>query len=356
MSRLTILCLALLVGCNTPPAATDAPNAPATTTTATTHAAQAAADAGIADPVARVGGQPITLAELDESAKAELMKLHQQIFDTRKQGLDRLIDMRLLEAEASSRSMTTEELLKIEVESKTSPITDADIQAFFEQNQARMRGSVEDMQDPIKRHLAQQQGATLMMALTKQLREKSGVEIFLEQPRVIVDPGDSPRYGNVAAPVQIIEFSDFQCPYCTRGAETLTQVKEKYGDKVTIVFRHFPLPMHDRAHRAAEASECANEQGKFWEYHDQLFANQRAMTEENLASYAENVKIDAAKFNECLTSGRHVATVEQDMKEGAAAGMSGTPGFFINGVFLGGAMPIEQFSEVIDAELAGKSG
>jgi len=351
MFRLLILSLALLTGCNTPPAqgGTQAANQVA-------GASAAAPAPGQSETVAIVGGELITMAELDESAKAQLLKLQQQMFDARKQALDRMIDMQLMEAEAKSLNQTTEEFLKAEIEDKTTPISEADIAAFYQENQGRMRGDLTQMSDPIRQHLAQQQGATLMMALTKRLRDKAGVQILLTQPRIKVDPGDSPRYGKVGAPVEIIEFSDFQCPYCIRGAETLDEVKEKYGDKVTIVYRHFPLPMHDRAHRAAEASECANEQGKFWAYHDLLFANQRAMTEEDLSGYASQAELDLAKFNECLTSGRHVATVDNDMEEGAAAGMSGTPGFFVNGVFLGGAMPIDKFSEIIDAELAGKSG
>jgi protein-disulfide isomerase len=351
MYRLLALTLAL-VACNTPPAqGGDQSDAEV----ATASSAPASAE-GMADPVARVSGEPITLAELDASAKAELLKIDQQLFDIRKNALNQMIDLSLAEKEAVARSITTEALLKAEVEDKVAPIGDTEVEAFFKENQGRMRGDLTQMADPIKKHLAQQQAVALMDAFTKSLRDKANVEIYLQQPRVKVDPGDSPRHGNVSAPVEIIEFSDFQCPYCIRGADTLDEVKEKYGDKVTIVFRHFPLPMHDRAHRAAEASECANEQGKFWEYHDTLFANQRAMTEDDLSGYAQTAGLDLTKFGECLSSGRHVATVEQDMKEGAEAGMSGTPGFFINGVFLGGAMPIEKFSEVIDAELQLNAG
>ena len=168
--------------------------------------------------------------------------------------------------------------------------------------------------------------------------------------------GDSPRFGNPEAPVQIVEFSDFQCPYCTRGASTLDEVKEAYGDKVTVVYRHFPLSFHMEAYKAAQASECANDQSKFWEYHDLLFANQRALTEPDLVSYAEQLSLNMGDFTECLNSGKHAATVDEDMAEGAAVGMQGTPGFFINGRFLNGAQPFEAFKEIIDAELARKQG
>jgi protein-disulfide isomerase len=350
MFRTLILSLALVVGCNPQPS--EGGSKAKATPAATTHATPTAASAGMADPVASVGGEPITLAQLDEEASAQLFKLQQQMFDARKAALDTMIDKRLLEVEAASQGMTTEALLAAEVHDKAAEITDAEVDEFYEQNKARMRGDVDKMREPIQKHLIQQQSAELMKTFKKSLRDKAEVKIFMEKVRIVVDPGDSPRHGSADAPIEIIEFSDFQCPYCVRGTDTLNEVKEKYGDKVTVVFRHFPLPMHDRAHRAAEASECANDQGKFWEYHDQLFANQRAMTEENLVIYAENVELNLTAFNECLTSDKHVATVDEDMKDGAAAGMSGTPGFFINGIFLSGAMPIDKFTEVIDAELA----
>ena len=143
-------------------------------------------------------------------------------------------------------------------------------------------------------------------------------------------------------------------PYCIRGSDTLKQVMDKYGDKVSVVYRHFPLSFHTEAHKGAQASECANEQGKFWEYHDKLFANQRAMFDEDLRRYAGEVGLDQAKFDECLASEKYKAKVDKDLEDGAAAGMSGTPGFFVNGRFVNGAQPLEVFSQIIDAELAKK--
>ena len=158
--------------------------------------------------------------------------------------------------------------------------------------------------------------------------------------------------GSESAPIQIVEFSDFQCPYCTRGNETVKQVVSHYGDKVSVVFRHFPLSFHKEAHLAAQGAECAGDQNKFWEYHDLLFANQQALQKDNLLEYASQLKLNQKKFDECLNSGSKATKVDADMAAGELVGMNGTPGFYINGIPLTGAVPFDNFKAVIDEELA----
>lgn len=312
---------------------------------------QATVEADASATVATIRGESITLAQVDEVAAPALLEARQQMYQARLQALDQMINDRLVKAEAEKRSLDEETLFQQEIEAKATAATDDEIVAFYNQNKAMMRGELEELKPRIAQHLQQQKMADAAMAFIDGLRTAANVEILLEPPRVAVDAEDSPRWGNAEAPVEIVEFSDFQCPYCTRAAATLEEVKKHYGDKVTIVYRHFPLPMHDRADEGAAASECANEQGKFWEYHDQLFANQRAMTDEDLRKYAANVGLDVQAFEECYTSGRHDATVQDDVEDGRKVGMSGTPGFYVNGVMLSGAQPFDAFKKVIDAEL-----
>jgi protein-disulfide isomerase len=156
--------------------------------------------------------------------------------------------------------------------------------------------------------------------------------------------------------VTIVEFSDFQCPFCSRLLPTMEQVKQKYGDKVRIVFRQYPLPMHPNAQKAAEASLCANEQGKFWEMHDAMFKNQQELAVDNLKSKAAALGLKAETFNQCLDSGKYAAQIQGDIKAGSAVGVSGTPAMFINGRFISGAVPLEQITSVIDDELKRKGG
>jgi protein-disulfide isomerase len=152
--------------------------------------------------------------------------------------------------------------------------------------------------------------------------------------------------------VTFVEFSDYECPFCKRAETVVDKVVKAYGDKVRVVFGHYPLPMHPNARPAAEAASCANAQGKFWEYHAKLFENQTALGADKLKAYAQEVGLDTAKFDECVAKKEFAAAVDKDIAEAGSIGVTGTPAFFINGRMLSGAQPFEKFKEVIDEELA----
>jgi protein-disulfide isomerase len=176
------------------------------------------------------------------------------------------------------------------------------------------------------------------------------------EAKVDVKLGDAPVKGPASAPVTLVAFSDFQCPFCSRAVPTLRQLEDDYKGKLRIAFKQLPLPFHDKAHLAAEAALAANEQGKFWPYHDKLFANQQALDRPSLEKYAEEIGLNMAKFRAALDGGRYKDKVDQDAKEGAAVGATGTPTFFINGTRLVGAQPVDKFKAVIDDELKKKKG
>jgi len=171
---------------------------------------------------------------------------------------------------------------------------------------------------------------------------------------VQVSADDDPAIGPPDAPVLIVEFSDFQCSFCARFAsETLGQILDTYGDQVRLVFRDFPLTsMHAHAQKAAEASQCAYEQGEYWEYHDLLFQNQQALDIDSLKGYAQQLGLDTDAFNECLDSGQYTSEVQNDLAQGQSYGVTGTPTFFINGRLLRGAKPFSDFQAVIEEELS----
>lgn len=195
----------------------------------------------------------------------------------------------------------------------------------------------------------------VMAALTGQAvaQQNNGIEgtAPAAAPRADVNSGNAHFKGSSNAKVTIIEYSDFQCPYCGRALPTLQQVLETYGDKVRIGYKHFPLSFHQNAENAALASECAAEQGRFWEYHDILFSNQQALDAGSLKGYASQMGLDTGKFNQCLDSKKYLNIVRQHMQEGTQEGVDGTPAFFINGALISGAQPFEAFRQVIDAEL-----
>ena len=170
-----------------------------------------------------------------------------------------------------------------------------------------------------------------------------------------VDEDDDPVIGNDNAPVTIVSFEDYQCPFCKRAHEqTFQQIKKDYIDtgKVKYVYRDFPLGFHSEAQPAAEASECAHEQGKFWDYHDALYENQASLGSELYIKLAEDLGLDIDKFKTCVETNKYAEEVKKDFNYGTQIGVTGTPAFFVNGVKLVGAQPYEAFKNIIDAELA----
>tara|TARA_Y100000310_G_scaffold336499_1_gene421190 strand:- start:386 stop:1558 length:1173 start_codon:yes stop_codon:yes gene_type:complete len=173
-----------------------------------------------------------------------------------------------------------------------------------------------------------------------------------EDPLAEIDYSGDPVLGNPEATVTIVEYSDFECPFCSNAYWTMRLIEEDYADSVKIIFKQFPLSFHANAQKAAEASECAFDQDMFWEYHNMLFENQEALSVDDLKQYAVDLGLNTEQFNTCLDSGEKADEVAQDMEDGSALGVTGTPAFFINGQSLVGAQPYEAFQAIIDAELA----
>ncbi|HEV2847260.1 MAG TPA: DsbA family protein [Thermoanaerobaculia bacterium] len=310
---------------------------------------------GSSNVLAVVNGKNVTEADIQAAAADQFQALEREYQQKKHELLEGQLDMviqtRLLEAEAAARGVTKEALL---AEIKPTEVTDAEVDAFYEQNKAQIPRPKEEVAGQIKNYLAQQSGQKAQQAFYSSLESKYKVDIKMEPIRVQVAATGPAKGGPANAPITIVEFSDFQCPFCSRVNPTLAQVREKYGDKVRIVFRQYPLPFHQQAQKAAEASLCAGDQGKFWEMHDAMFANQQALGVDQLKEQATKLGLKAEEFNSCLDSGKHAAAVQNDLKEGQAAGVNGTPAMFINGRFLSGAVPFEQVADIIDDELRRK--
>jgi protein-disulfide isomerase len=316
-------------------------------------AALAAAVAPAQDKAAAtVAGEPIPLAAVDELVKSQLMEIRAREHQLRSQALDALVAQALLEKEAKARGVSEEALEKAEILDKVA-VGEAEARAYYEANKARI-GTMpeEEAMKQIRAGLAQQRQGERRAAFAKELRSKYDVKVMLEPYRVSVELGDAPVRGNASAPVTILEFSDFQCPYCVRARPTVAKVREAYGDKVRFAFRHFPLSFHAQAQKAGEAAACAGDQGRFWEMHDRLWASPQKLAVPDLKEHAAALGLDAASFGQCLDSGKHASVVERDEEAGQGYGVSGTPAFFVNGRPLVGAQPFEAFQQVIDDELA----
>jgi protein-disulfide isomerase len=311
----------------------------------------AAAPSPAEPPAAIVAGTPIGMGEVDDLVRAQLMDLRAREHQLRSQALDALVIQALLQKEAQARGVTPDSLHKAEIEDK-SVVTEADAKTYYESNKARFGTTAEAQAlQQIRAGLGQQRQSERRAAFARELRAKYEVKVLLEPYRVAVDTGTGPVRGNPKAPVTIIEFSDFQCPFCVRARPTVNRVRETYGAKVRFVFRHFPLDFHAQAEKAGEAAACAGDQGRFWEMHDLLWANTAKLQVADLKAHAATLGLDVAAFGQCLDSGRHGGLVARDAEAGQGYGVSGTPAFFVNGRPLVGAQPFEAFAQVIDDEL-----
>jgi protein-disulfide isomerase len=306
------------------------------------------------DVVAIVGGEPITAGELEELAGSHLFQIRTEEYQALRKVLDETIGRRLVEREAAARKIGVDELLKQEVDAKIPPVTEAEQKAFYEQNKTRFAGSSEaEALKRIEPGLRQQRLRERNAAFVESLRGKADVKVMLTPPRLTVEAGNNPARGPADAPVTIIEFSDFQCPYCSRAVATIKKLEDTYPGKIRVVYRDFPLTsIHPQAAKAAEAAACANEQGKFWAMHDSLFGQQDKLQDADLKQRAVDLGLDAAAFDTCLDSGKETAEWQKDQSEGERYGVSSTPAFFVNGRMIVGAQPYEAFARVVDEELA----
>jgi protein-disulfide isomerase len=310
------------------------------------------------DVVATVGSASITLAEVDDKALQQSVsnfgsvRLAVALYQARRAALDDLVAARLMDDAAKAQGIGRAALVEKEITSKISPVTDDDIGFWYQTNQARVQGaSLDQVRQPIRQFLTQQRMESIREQYLGTLKSKTTIRVMLDPPRQAVATEGSPSKGPTNAPIELVEFSDFQCPFCFRATPTVNQVLSTYGDRIHFVYRHYPLPNHPNARPAAEAAACAADQGKFWPYHDKLFEDPSKLGQSELKRNAATLGLDTAKFDTCLDSHKQKDVVDADLRAGQEAGVDGTPAFFINGRMISGAQPFEVFKKIIDEEL-----
>ncbi len=314
------------------------------------------------DVLAEVDGTAVRRNQLDPSVDERLVQLRrqrqQEEYDVLRQALDDMINKQLLEKEAKARGVTADAVIKADVEEKLTRVSAAEVASFYEENKGRMGGRPKEQALPeIEHYLNNQRRTDQRQRFEAELRRKSKVSFKLEPPRVDVEvPKGAPSLGPASAPVTIVEFTDYQCPYCQRAQSTVDEIVAQYGSQVRLVSRDYPLDFHERAKFASRAARCAAEQNKFWEYHQDLLRQPTDYSDDDLGRRALSLKLDGAAFKTCLASDRHDAAIKADEEAGRRLGVSGTPAFFINGRMIAGARPKAQFASVIDEELQRTSG
>jgi protein-disulfide isomerase len=308
--------------------------------------------------VAEVAGKPITLKDVDakweEFDAAERARIIQATYQNRRNMIEVLVGDQLIANAAKAAGQSVDAYVEQESARRLPAISESDITKFYEQNKDRAQGrTLDQLRGEITPYLEARRKQQARAMLVDELKAKANVKVMLDPPRYTVPTsGDDPVRGNPAAPITIVEFSDYQCPFCARVNPTLAKIRETYGDRVKIVFKDYPLPNHPQAPKAAEAARCAGEQKKYWEMHDAMFANQRALEVPALKQTARAIGLDGGSFDQCLDSGKWAAAVTAGSELGERMGVNSTPTLYVNGRAVIGAMPFENFKSIIDEELS----
>jgi protein-disulfide isomerase len=308
--------------------------------------------------LATIGDNKITMADIRVRAGDQLDQMEtryrRERHKTIESTLQEIIRDSTLTAEARKQGKTLDQLVMAETGGPLEP-TDEEIATWYKQNRSRTGGRPLDQIRPkIVEYLREERRNAASEKLEQRLNQEKGVTVHLQPYRLELNNEGAPSKGPAEAKVTLVEFSDFQCPFCSRFFPTLKQVEQNFGDKVRIVYRQFPLTnIHPNAFKAAEASLCAHDQGKFWDMHDMMFQDQKRLSVKDLKATAGRLGLNQKKFDTCLDTGRYTEQVQEDLKEGSRVGVTGTPAVFVNGVAIdGGAAPYEVVAKAIEKELA----
>jgi protein-disulfide isomerase len=315
------------------------------------------------DIVATFDGQRISSADLEaktgakvEAKRAEYeanvrrlrLNFERERQDFEERMLGSMVDEGVLASEAKARKTTPEQLLAA---LKSAPVTEADVKTFYEEKKAQITQPFEVVAPQIKDYLQKAAFESARREYLDGLRAKYHAKVLLSPRRDDVQ-ATGPERGPRAAPVTLIEFSDFQCPFCGRMEPTLQRVLAKYPTQVRLIYRNYPLAdIHPNAEKAAEAALCALEQGKFWEMHDLMFADQGALDVAGLKAKARRIGLRAEVFDSCLDTGKEATAVSNDKAAGEALGIVGTPATFVNGRYLSGEISEKDLVALIEDEL-----
>lgn len=306
--------------------------------------------------LAEVNGRPILVSDLQKYAGKEISVQRENLYKLEKQKLNEYINALLLTQEAKKRGVSVEALLKQEVNSKILPVGDDEIAAFYKLDKAQIGVDLDKAREPIRAYLRNQKIQAQKALFFKSLRSKAKVVNYLKPPpvfRVKLSIAGEPSEGSEKAPVTIVMFEDFQCPFCKQVQPTFKELLARYSGKVRLVHKDLPLEsLHPQARQAAEAARCAYEQGKFWEYRDTVYANSPKASADDLKSYAKQLGLNVDSFDRCFASRKYKAIVQRDLDEGMQLRLNGTPTFFFNGREISGSQPLAAFEAIMDEELA----
>lgn len=299
--------------------------------------------------VLEIDGNKVTLADFEQKRPTALFQARNTFYESEKKAVDQYVDDYLLERQAQKENLTVTQLLERHVTS-TLPKDPSDeaLRVYYEG--VDTKESFDAVKGQILQHVRDRRMAKAKAAYMASLRSQANIAIKLTPPRTQITVKNAPVRGDINAPVTIIEYADYECPYCQQSQPTINKVEAAFKGKIAFAYKDVPLPMHSHAQKASEAAHCAGEQGKYWEYHDMLYAT-KALEVPQLKQHARELKLDGAAFDKCLDSSAEAESIKPYVAEALGFGLQGTPGFFINGRFFSGGMSYDEFRNVINEEL-----
>jgi protein-disulfide isomerase len=306
------------------------------------------------DVVVEVGGHKFTLADVEQKETGRLLQARNTYYQAQKSAINQFVDEQLLAQKAAAEHITVDELVKRDITSKIVDPTEEQLKFLYE-----LLGSdqpYDKMRSQLLEQYRQQRTTKIRAEYMKTLASETQVVTSFLPPGVEVSLDGAPRTGPAHAAVTLVEYADYECPYCQQVYPSLKKLEKDYAGKVSVVFKDCPLPMHSHAKKAAEAANCAKEQGKFWEYNNTLFENPGKLDIAQLKDYSKALGLNTTDFDKCLDSGAEAAKVQKATDDAQALGLSGTPSFFINGHYYNGSMKYEALRDVVEHELAAASG
>lgn len=303
--------------------------------------------------VAEIDGAKVTIGDFEQKHPAGLFQAINTYYQAERKAFDDFINEYILERQAQKEKVTVAQLLERHVNSTIPPDPSEEaLRLYYEGTESKE--PFEKMRSVLVDHIRETRIANAKAAYVQGLRDQAKVVFRLAPPRATVSLKDVPVRGVPSAPVTIVEYADYECPYCQQVQPALAKLEADYKGKVIFAYKNYPLPMHPHAEKAAEAALCAGAQGKYWEYHDYLF-KVKELEVPQLKESAAALKLDTKAFDECLDSGKQVEVIKTQFAEGQALQIQGTPSFLINGRFMSGALTYDQFRQAVDEELSGSS-
>jgi len=302
--------------------------------------------------LAIVNGRSITQREVENLVLAQTLPLEEKLYAIRKAALENLITSRVLEGEAEKRGIPVAELRK-ELASGDVRVTPGEVEAAYAENASFFASmSPDEAKERLRLDLENQGRMQNYRAALERLRRAARIDLLLTEPRIpfaSISPS-APSLGPVDAAITVVEYSDFECPYCRQVQPAIKKLLNAYDRQLRVVFKHLPLQIHQQAFPAAQAAFCAGRQGRFWQYHDALFST-TSLTPEFLNQTAANLNLDLSAFKTCLSSAAAQTAVRSDMREATQLGINSAPVFIINGKLVRGAISFEEFKAIVEREL-----